>query len=218
MLSKSYYLTRAQLGTSDDESDEGNVCAWRGNHEVSARGRLRRRQRSGGADDATHDPRNEGGNIDDADGAVAADYGNLDVNRLPYSITFFFAKWTRQQAIRRVRTLTSMALVSSLGGGWASVRDAPKARFCALVLGRLAESVGDDATVRKCRVFEAYALMWEGRAVASRTTFDGERVRSAQEGDELNEGRAEAGMRILLWDMGQQRQQLRQISVGARFR
>jgi hypothetical protein len=106
-----------------------------------------------------------------------------------------------RETTRRVQTLTTMAYVQSLGGGWASVRNARKAHQCAVVLSRLAASVGDDATVRKCRVFEGYALMWLGEARRCGAIFERERTEAIVERDEINEGRCEAGMRNLLWEL-----------------
>lgn len=80
----------------------------------------------------------------------------------------------RQYAIR-----CEMARVMTLGGGWASVKNAQEALKCSIRLYQLADKIGDEATKRKCRVFVGWAMLWyfeqqqqQQRTMSSATTSE----------------------------------------------
>jgi hypothetical protein len=70
-----------------------------------------------------------------------------ELRSLAYRLTMYCAQWMHRHTAFRVHVLGSMAVMQSLGGGWAAVRNPRKARQCAIVLSQLARLVGDEATV-----------------------------------------------------------------------
>lgn len=91
----------------------------------------------------------------------------------------------------------SMALASSIGGGWASVRNARMSIQYAVKLGRLAALINDDASVRKCRLFVGYGLRWLGLPAAARCVYERELRAAVRAGDPLQVHRCELALRQL---------------------
>lgn len=99
-----------------------------------------------------------------------------------YDLCFPWARRARAEQVRQYRLRCQMAYVQSIGGGWASVKNATEALRCTLELYALAGELGDDATRRKCRVFAAWALVWHydaTKGVASQTSSTAEPPASA---------------------------------------
>lgn len=117
----------------------------------------------------------------------------------------WFAKLIRRESLRRIHVGNAMNYVMSVGGGWASVKNSKKAMECSRILALLAASIGDEVTVRRCLVFEGYALMWEGKhnkksRKAALKIFARVKELAALSGDVENGVRCEHGMKNLLWD------------------
>ena len=112
----------------------------------------------------------------------------------------YFAKIIRKETAQRIRIVNTMNYIQSLGGGWASIKNSKKSRECARILSSLASVIGDEATIRKCKIFEGYALSWEGRRKDSSKLFQTVKAQAEREGDVENNGRCEHGMKSLLWD------------------
>lgn len=112
------------------------------------------------------------------------------------------ARFIKEQTRIRILIRNSMSFVSSIGGGWASVRHARNARTCARVLHYLASLIGDETTMRRCRVFEAYSVQWSGHAGDASEMFQTEHADAEQHYDEENAAMCEHGLRNLLWQFG----------------
>jgi hypothetical protein len=87
-----------------------------------------------------------------------------------------------------------MAVATTMGGGWASVRNAEKALEWALRLMDLAAKIGDAATVRKCCVFVGWALLWRGGGRCSRAVFTVQQEAAASAEDSVNYRRCMAAL------------------------
>jgi hypothetical protein len=115
-----------------------------------------------------------------------------------------FAKIIRRESLKRIHVANAMNYVLSIGGGWASVKNSKNARICSRVLSALAASIGDEATVRRCEIFEGYASSWEGKNKTNGKNNKKHRTSSAlkiKQKDELNgDGANEHGLKNLLWD------------------
>jgi hypothetical protein len=81
--------------------------------------------------------------------------GSLHHSNVMRSSQLAVTEMKRQYAVR-----CEMARVMTLGGGWASVKNAQEALKCSIRLYQLAGSIGDEATERKCRVFVGWAMLW----------------------------------------------------------
>ncbi len=98
------------------------------------------------------------------------------------------------EASRRHAVLCDMAVATTMGGGWASVKNAEKALEWALRLMSLAVQIGDEATVRKCRVFVGWALLWRGDGTCSREVFEVQQEHAQTAQDEANHRRCVAAL------------------------
>lgn len=83
------------------------------------------------------------------------------------------ARFLEYQGSRRYVILVEMAKHQSFGGGWASVRNPEHSIYHALCLRRLATLIQDDATIRKTKVFLAYAAWWTGQRRVSQQFVEG---------------------------------------------
>jgi hypothetical protein len=125
-----------------------------------------------------------------------------------YRLSFSFSRFLQAHAVFRYEVLNAMHYVQSLGGGWASVRRPKQSQACARLLACLGALVGDEATVRKCQVFEGYALMWRGRTTESARVFRRAQRAAAAADDEVNYWRGHSGLRWLgYWLEGQWRRE-----------
>lgn len=79
---------------------------------------------------------------------------------LHFAIAMPSARFSMSEMIRQYLVRCEMARVMTLGGGWASVKNAKEALKCSIRLYELAASIGDEATIRKCRVFVGWAMLW----------------------------------------------------------
>lgn len=85
-----------------------------------------------------------------------------------------------------------MAIAQTMGGGWASVRNVAESLRWALLLQHCAEELGDEASMRKCRVFIGWAHLWNGNREASHEVFLIEKRTAQEVGDEINANRCAA--------------------------
>lgn len=100
-------------------------------------------------------------------------------------------RWARRchyALARRYVVRQHMAMASTLGGGWASVRRPVEALRAAVTLFKLAHADGDEACKRKCRVFVGYAHMWVGNDAAAAAIFARELARAVGL-DDVEQGR-----------------------------
>ncbi|RNF09662.1 hypothetical protein TraAM80_02017 [Trypanosoma rangeli] len=82
-----------------------------------------------------------------------------------------------------------MAMLQTVGGGWASLRRADKALMCAIMLYETAARIHDAATLRKCRVFVGWAHLWNGDVRRAVDIFEQQRREAQVEGDAVQERR-----------------------------
>jgi hypothetical protein len=121
----------------------------------------------------------------------------LPAANVAYDHSFWFARLLQHDARRRFALLNEMAMQQTLGGGWACLRVVEKAVYHAIRLYTLAQELGDEATMRKCRVFIGYAQVWNGDFDAARQLVDEQFRDSENIGDDINRNRCIAA-RILL--------------------
>jgi hypothetical protein len=117
------------------------------------------------------------------------------------SEVYVFAKFIHSQTLKRVYVNNAMNYIMSVGGGWASIRNSNRSRECSRILALLAASVGDTATVRKCQVFQSYALIWEGETNKSKRLLQKIKQEAEKSGDDTNQGMCEHGMNKLKWEL-----------------
>lgn len=75
---------------------------------------------------------------------------------------------------RQYAALCEMARLQTIGGGWASLRRADKALECTLRLYAVAQSVWDEDTAGKCRLFVGWAQLWNGNRALAQRIFEAE--------------------------------------------
>ncbi|KAF5217354.1 hypothetical protein ECC02_009782 [Trypanosoma cruzi] len=114
---------------------------------------------------------------------------------LPTSGRFFIdycLTWGRhahQGQARRYAACCKMAILQTVGGGWASLRRADKALRCAIMLYETAALIHDTATLRKCRLFVGWAHLWNGDVRQAVEIFEQQLVEARVEGDAVQERR-----------------------------
>ena len=111
-----------------------------------------------------------------------------------FSLSFRSSMVAFHEMSRQYDVRCRMALAQTMGGGWASVKNAKEALRCAIQLYSLAEQIGDEATMRKCRVFVGWALMWAGKLDPALLVFYGEQENAAVIGDASNYQRCVAAL------------------------
>jgi len=104
------------------------------------------------------------------------------------------ARYAQQICVRRTRLMVRMAYYQTLGGGWASVMNVPKALECAFRLYQIAWELEDAPTLRRCRLFVGYAHLWNGNFALARKIFLTELERATQQGDDGDVKRAQAAL------------------------
>ncbi|KAF8305085.1 hypothetical protein TcBrA4_0000150 [Trypanosoma cruzi] len=82
-----------------------------------------------------------------------------------------------------------MAILQTVGGGWASLRRADKALRYAIMLYETAALIHDTATLRKCRLFVGWAHLWNGDLRQAVEIFEQQLVEAQVEGDAVQERR-----------------------------
>lgn len=119
---------------------------------------------------------------------------NCSPSEVHYRLTFRSSVLAFREMSRQHNVRCQMALAQTMGGGWASVKNAKEALKCAMQLYSLAEQIGDEATMRKCRVFVGWALMWVGKLDPALLVFYGEQQNAATVGDDSNYQRCVAAL------------------------
>lgn len=119
---------------------------------------------------------------------------------LAFSNSFWFARRLFLNAVREGAARHRMALVSSIGGGWASVRNAEGSMKYASELHELACSIGDDSNARKARLFLAWSAMYEGDSSKAEAIIASEEQEAKLAGDEVHWHRCSAATRHLKQD------------------
>eukprot|EP00760_Papus_ankaliazontas_P006009 PhM_4_TR12843/c0_g1_i1/m.28727 len=99
------------------------------------------------------------------------------------TLPLVWAHHAHYDTARRVRLQSRMAYLSTLGGGWAAVKNVYKALGCALAMYRTAQLLGDDATCYRCVLFFGYAHMWNGNLKVARVIFERELAYAVVVGD-----------------------------------
>lgn len=99
-----------------------------------------------------------------------------------------YAQW---EAARQYTAWCRIAVVQTVGGGWASLRRADKALACAMELYELAQIVGDGDIASKCRVFIGWAHLWSGRRETAVHLFSLELRDAVMRGDTVHRRRCE---------------------------
>ena len=117
-----------------------------------------------------------------------------------YSGSWFFARFAFASQLRRMSIMNAIYFTQTLGGGWASVRNAAKSLMCAVQLYRLAVLINDDTTLRKCRLFLGYACLWSGAAGVARRIFLSESSAATTASDEMQRNRCDAAVFQLLYN------------------
>jgi hypothetical protein len=111
-----------------------------------------------------------------------------------YSLVFQWARVARAEMARQYCLRNRMAVVMTLGGGWASLKRAPQALLCALELYSLAEDLGDESTMRKCKIFVGWAHLWAGNVSTSHDIFLSLLSESHRGEDSINLNRCHAAL------------------------
>ncbi|RNF19847.1 uncharacterized protein Tco025E_03986 [Trypanosoma conorhini] len=104
----------------------------------------------------------------------------------------FCLAWGRHAHYGQARQYAAccrMAMLQTVGGGWASLRRADKALACAVMLYATAARIHDAATQRKCRVFVGWAHLWNGDVRRALDIFEQQRREAEVEGDAVQERR-----------------------------
>lgn len=114
---------------------------------------------------------------------------------LIHATNWGWSKFVYRSAVRDYIVLQHMAMAQTLGGGWASVRNAREALRAAVALYCLAHAIGDEACMRKCRVFIGYAHMWRGNRAKSTEIFLREMTAAAAADDHVQHRRCVAALR-----------------------
>ncbi|RHW71141.1 hypothetical protein DPX39_080021900 [Trypanosoma brucei equiperdum] len=95
---------------------------------------------------------------------------------------------------RQCASRFKLALLQTIGGGWASLRRVDKALRCALLLRETAAELNDAVTERKSRVFVGWALLWSGDVRQAVTIFEQECKEARCAGDTAQERRCVAAL------------------------
>ena len=111
-----------------------------------------------------------------------------------FDLTYRSSQMARAETARWCRVLSEMAVATTMGGGWASVKHAGNALMWALQLMDLAGQIGDESTMRKCRVFVGWALMWSGAHESSKGVFQVQGHISREASDDVNHRRCVAAL------------------------
>ncbi|ORC83722.1 uncharacterized protein TM35_000591140 [Trypanosoma theileri] len=105
-----------------------------------------------------------------------------------------WARHAQSEQTRQYIASQRMAVLQTMGGGWASLRRADKALRCALLLYYTALQLHDASTQRKCRVFVGWAHLWNGDVRRAVEIFKQQQEEAREVGDTVQELRCSAAL------------------------
>ncbi|KAH9593510.1 Protein of unknown function DUF4807 [Trypanosoma melophagium] len=105
-----------------------------------------------------------------------------------------WARHAQSEQARQYVASNRMAVLQTMGGGWASLRRADKALRCALQLYYTSLQLHDASTQRKCRVFVGWAHLWNGDVQRAVAIFEQQRREACEVGDTVQELRCIAAL------------------------
>lgn len=106
-----------------------------------------------------------------------------------FDFTMHWAFVANGEMARQYAGRCTVAMLQTVGGGWASLHRADRALLCALQLYRVAEAVFDEEVVRKCRLFIGWAHLWNSHPTKALNIFQRELNDAIARGDLVHERR-----------------------------
>lgn len=111
--------------------------------------------------------------------------------RLAHDWSMPWSRYAQAELARQYISCCRIAHLQTVGGAYASLRQADRALECAIQLYETALSIHEEDILRKCRVFIGWAHLWNGSLTMSLQLFELALEDARQRGDIVQQRRCE---------------------------
>jgi Domain of unknown function (DUF4807) len=114
---------------------------------------------------------------------------------------YFYLYWNIQPELQMKKYIyvkSNMYLIDSLGGGFASIKNADKAFHYLLLLYKLALTINDQETIIKCMIYYGFTLLWKRKYQEALQVFNQQKELAQKKKYYILVNRCDSGLNKLI--------------------